>query len=99
MILGVSSKESGHAGTVAVAHPEGEIGGVNAFVAETNENASLPAVFGKGKETEVGGMVVGGVTVRMVCGHAFWDELVVFGDVRGMGGREAFNLSKSIFKT
>ena len=91
--------ESGHALTVPVAHPEGEIGGDDTLVAQTAEDTSLPDVFRKGKEAEVGGVVVGGDTVLMIRGHALGDEFAVFGDVGGMGGIEAFNLSKSIFKT
>ena len=99
LILGVSSAENGHALTVAVAHPQGEIGGDDALVAETAEDAPLPGVFGKGKETDIRGMIIGGDAVLMIRGHALGDEFAVFGDVGGMGGIEAFNLSKSIFKT
>ena len=94
--LGVSSAEFSHALTVAVAHPQGEIGGDDAFVAQTAEEASLPAVFGKGKETDIRGMIVGGDAVHVVGGLALGDEFAVFGDVRGMRGKETFVMTKSI---
>ena len=96
MIWGVSSEESGHALTVAVAHPQGEIRGYDALVAETAEDASLPAVFGKGKETDVRGVIIGGDAVLMIRGHARGDEFAVLGDVGGMRGKHRFVKSKSI---
>ena len=44
MIWGVGGIESGHALTVAVAHPQGEIRGDDAFVAEPTEEASVSVI-------------------------------------------------------
>ena len=99
MPFGVSSAEFSHALTVAVSHPDGEIGWHDALITETNENVSLPCVFGKGKQSEVRGMVVGGNTVHVVGGHALGNEFTVLGDVGGMRGIHRFVISKSIFKT
>ena len=96
MILGVGFTESGHALTVAVAHPEGEIGGDDTFVAETAEEKSLPGVFGKGKETDIRGMIIGGDAVLMIRGHALGDEFAVLSDVGGMRGKHRFVMTKSI---
>ena len=92
----MSSAENGHALTVAVTHPQGEIGGDDALVAETNENASLPAVFGKGKETDIRRVIVGGDAVLMVGGHALWDEFPVLGDVGSLSSHKTFVMTKSI---
>ena len=96
MILGVSSAENGHALTVAVAHPQGEIGGDDALVAQTAEDAPLPGVFGKGKETDVRRVIVGGDAVLMIRGHALGDEFAVLSDVGGMRGKHRFVMTKSI---
>jgi len=94
----VGFTESGHALTVAVAHPQGEIRGDDTFVAQTAEEKSLPAVFGKGKEAEVRGMIIGRDAVLMVGGYAFRDEFAVLGDVGGMRSKETFVKSKSCSK-
>ena len=96
MILGVGFTESRHALTVAVAHPQGEIGGDDALVAETAEDAPLPGVFGKGKETDVRRVIVGGDAVLMVGGHARGDQFAVFGDVGGLSSHKTFVMTKSI---
>ncbi len=92
----MSGAEFSHALTVAVSHPEGEIGGDDSLVTETNENASLPAVFGKGKEAEVRGMIVGGYTVHVVGSHAFGDEFAMLGDVGSVSSYKTFVMTKSI---
>ena len=96
----MSSAEFSHALAVPVSHPDWEIEWVNAFIAQTAEDAPLPAVFGKGKETDVGGMIVGGSTVHMVCGHARGDEFAVLGDIGGMGGKETITIvTKSVYES
>ena len=92
----MSSEESRHALTVAVAHPQGEIGGDDALVAETAEDAPLPAVFGKGKETDIRGVIIGGDAVLMIRGHALGDEFTVLGDVGSMRSQKTFVMTKSI---
>ena len=88
--------EFSHALAVAVTHPKGKVRRDNAFVAETFHKVPLPGVFRKGKEAEVGGVVVGGDTVLMIRGHALGDEFAVFGDVRSVRGNKTFVMTKSI---
>ena len=56
----------------------------------------MPAVFGKGKETEVRGVIIGRDAVLMIRGHALRNEFAVFGDIGGMGSKETFVPTKSI---
>ena len=56
----------------------------------------MPAVFGKGKQADIRGMIIGRDAVLMIRGHARGDQFAVFGDVGGMRGKEAFVMTESI---